>query len=292
MQGSPEFGVGPYRCGLLPVAMSARRHRYHSVMIPYLRPQQSPTALEPSHLPQHPLPSNSRVAHGSLPQWLHAPEERHPCRVHLVVLGVESRSKESSILVNAKALKSMSALFLRAMVSTSIPVDPPSSCFRPTTAGYCSSLATDHHPRCSPSAGFWQSKQLRPLQDIGPPLISTTFNYPHLHTPRFTHPTNRHHARNRNARPRGTRRKCHQALQVRHWYATHASTSPSPQLLPCFSETITSPQDHVLIIYGFIAGYDARFPNQNQTKHCWQNYVDYHKCILAKGEEFKPCRQV
>jgi cytochrome c oxidase subunit 6b len=39
-------------------------------------------------------------------------------------------------------------------------------------------------------------------------------------------------------------------------------------------------------------GYDARFPNQNQTKHCWQNYVDYHKCILAKGEEFRPCRQV
>ena len=24
----------------------------------------------------------------------------------------------------------------------------------------------------------------------------------------------------------------------------------------------------------------------NQTKHCWQNYVDYHKCILAKGEDF------
>ncbi|SMR45062.1 unnamed protein product [Zymoseptoria tritici ST99CH_3D1] len=39
------------------------------------------------------------------------------------------------------------------------------------------------------------------------------------------------------------------------------------------------------------AGFDARFPNQNQTKHCWQNYVDYHKCILAKGEDFKPCRQ-
>jgi len=39
------------------------------------------------------------------------------------------------------------------------------------------------------------------------------------------------------------------------------------------------------------AGFDARFPNQNQTKHCWQNYVDYHKCILAKGEDFAPCRQ-
>lgn len=40
------------------------------------------------------------------------------------------------------------------------------------------------------------------------------------------------------------------------------------------------------------AGVDARFPNVNQTKHCWQNYVDYHKCINAKGEDFKPCRQV
>jgi hypothetical protein len=30
----------------------------------------------------------------------------------------------------------------------------------------------------------------------------------------------------------------------------------------------------------------------NRTKHCWQNYVDYHKCILAKGEDFAPCRQV
>lgn len=39
------------------------------------------------------------------------------------------------------------------------------------------------------------------------------------------------------------------------------------------------------------AGYDARFPNQNQTKHCWKNYVDYHTCILARGEEFAPCRQ-
>ncbi|PYI24718.1 cytochrome c oxidase polypeptide vib [Aspergillus violaceofuscus CBS 115571] len=39
------------------------------------------------------------------------------------------------------------------------------------------------------------------------------------------------------------------------------------------------------------AGYDARFPQQNQTKHCWQNYVDYYKCVNAKGEDFRPCRQ-
>jgi len=39
------------------------------------------------------------------------------------------------------------------------------------------------------------------------------------------------------------------------------------------------------------AGADARYPNTNQTKHCWQNYVDYHKCVNAKGEDFAPCRQ-
>ncbi|EUC57569.1 COX6B subunit VIb of cytochrome C oxidase [Rhizoctonia solani AG-3 Rhs1AP] len=39
------------------------------------------------------------------------------------------------------------------------------------------------------------------------------------------------------------------------------------------------------------AGFDARFPNQNQTKHCYQNYVDYYKCINARGEDFAPCKQ-
>ncbi|GCB18826.1 cytochrome c oxidase subunit 6B [Aspergillus awamori] len=56
--------------------------------------------------------------------------------------------------------------------------------------------------------------------------------------------------------------------------------------------------------FKFVTGYDARFPQQNQyvifahlsaqspqTKHCWQNYVDYHKCVTAKGEDFRPCRQ-
>ncbi|GLI76297.1 cytochrome c oxidase subunit 6B [Penicillium ochrochloron] len=44
--------------------------------------------------------------------------------------------------------------------------------------------------------------------------------------------------------------------------------------------------------FKFVTGYDARFPQQNQTKHCWQNYVDYYKCVNAKGEDFRPCRQV
>ncbi|CDH58799.1 cytochrome c oxidase subunit vib [Lichtheimia corymbifera JMRC:FSU:9682] len=39
------------------------------------------------------------------------------------------------------------------------------------------------------------------------------------------------------------------------------------------------------------AAFDARFPNTNQTKHCWQNYVDYYKCVNARGEDFEPCKQ-
>ncbi|WFD20503.1 Cytochrome c oxidase subunit 6B [Malassezia caprae] len=45
--------------------------------------------------------------------------------------------------------------------------------------------------------------------------------------------------------------------------------------------------------------FDSRFPNQ--TRHCrfeansglvcWQNYVDYFRCVNSKGEEFEPCKQ-
>ncbi|KAI8321998.1 cytochrome c oxidase, subunit VIb [Martensiomyces pterosporus] len=37
--------------------------------------------------------------------------------------------------------------------------------------------------------------------------------------------------------------------------------------------------------------FDARFPNVNQTKRCWQNYFDYTKCVELKGEEYAPCKQ-
>ncbi|TFY72051.1 hypothetical protein EVG20_g958 [Dentipellis fragilis] len=39
------------------------------------------------------------------------------------------------------------------------------------------------------------------------------------------------------------------------------------------------------------AGFDARFPNSNQTRHCFQSYCDYFKCVAAKGEDFAPCKQ-
>ena len=39
----------------------------------------------------------------------------------------------------------------------------------------------------------------------------------------------------------------------------------------------------------YTAPFDARFPNQRNTKACWQNFIDYHRCVEAKGEEFEPC---
>ena len=51
--------------------------------------------------------------------------------------------------------------------------------------------------------------------------------------------------------------------------------------------------------------FDPRFPNQNQTRNCWQNYVDFHRCQKIKvikqilkyfkrnpcqGEEYEPCQ--
>ncbi|XP_047232861.1 cytochrome c oxidase subunit 6B1 [Girardinichthys multiradiatus] len=40
------------------------------------------------------------------------------------------------------------------------------------------------------------------------------------------------------------------------------------------------------------APFDARFPNQNQTRNCWSNYLDYHRCqkaLDAKGIDTTPC---
>lgn len=32
--------------------------------------------------------------------------------------------------------------------------------------------------------------------------------------------------------------------------------------------------------------YDPRFPNQNQTRNCQQNYVDYYRCLKKKDESY------
>ncbi|XP_054794995.1 cytochrome c oxidase subunit 6b-1-like [Prosopis cineraria] len=34
---------------------------------------------------------------------------------------------------------------------------------------------------------------------------------------------------------------------------------------------------------------DFRFPTTNQTRHCFTRYVEYHRCIAAKGEGAPEC---
>ncbi|KAF7989299.1 hypothetical protein HCN44_007973 [Aphidius gifuensis] len=38
------------------------------------------------------------------------------------------------------------------------------------------------------------------------------------------------------------------------------------------------------------APYDPRFPNTNQTRNCYQNFVDFHRCKKVRGEEYEACQ--
>ncbi|XP_067380732.1 uncharacterized protein [Channa argus] len=41
------------------------------------------------------------------------------------------------------------------------------------------------------------------------------------------------------------------------------------------------------------APFDARFPNTNQTRNCFQNYLDFHRCnkaLSAKDQDIAPCQ--
>ncbi|XP_072316328.1 cytochrome c oxidase subunit 6B2 isoform X1 [Eucyclogobius newberryi] len=40
------------------------------------------------------------------------------------------------------------------------------------------------------------------------------------------------------------------------------------------------------------APFDSRFPNTNQTRNCFQNYLDFHRCnkaLSAKDQDTTPC---
>ncbi|XP_063915291.1 cytochrome c oxidase subunit 6B1 isoform X1 [Zophobas morio] len=37
------------------------------------------------------------------------------------------------------------------------------------------------------------------------------------------------------------------------------------------------------------APFDPRFPNTNQTRYCYQSYLDYYRCQKIRGTDYKPC---
>lgn len=38
-------------------------------------------------------------------------------------------------------------------------------------------------------------------------------------------------------------------------------------------------------------GHNPRFPNQNQTKHCWASYVEVQKCKAEGNEDTAACKE-
>ncbi|KAI5675622.1 hypothetical protein M9H77_06572 [Catharanthus roseus] len=36
---------------------------------------------------------------------------------------------------------------------------------------------------------------------------------------------------------------------------------------------------------------DFRFPTTNQTRHCFTRYIEFHRCLAAKGEESGECER-
>merc|ERR1712000_226556 len=38
--------------------------------------------------------------------------------------------------------------------------------------------------------------------------------------------------------------------------------------------------------------YDSRFPNQNQMKNCWMNYVYYHACSFQNPDDKEKCERL
>lgn len=36
---------------------------------------------------------------------------------------------------------------------------------------------------------------------------------------------------------------------------------------------------------------DFRFPTTNQTRHCFTRYIEYHRCIAAKGDDAPECEK-
>lgn len=38
------------------------------------------------------------------------------------------------------------------------------------------------------------------------------------------------------------------------------------------------------------APFDPRFPNTNQTRYCYQSYLDFYRCQKAKGTDYEPCQ--
>ena len=73
------------------------------------------------------------------------------------------------------------------------------------------------------------------------------------------------------------------------WKAWHPSPArlcrPSPLTQGDLKQALTFPLSFSITLATKHFLFGLRFPNQNQTRNCWQNYVDFHRC-----QKLKVCR--
>ncbi|KAK7870394.1 hypothetical protein R5R35_000556 [Gryllus longicercus] len=60
-----------------------------------------------------------------------------------------------------------------------------------------------------------------------------------------------------------------------------------PAIMPAVTAASKSKKDDDIKLE--TAPFDPRFPNQNQTRYCYQSYIDYHRCQAVKGQDYEPC---
>ncbi|KAJ1271050.1 hypothetical protein BS78_06G099300 [Paspalum vaginatum] len=66
-----------------------------------------------------------------------------------------------------------------------------------------------------------------------------------------------------------------------------ADKSEAEETNPAAEETSEAAEEPEIKIE--TAPADFRFPTTNQTRHCFTRYVEYHRCVAAKGEDAPEC---
>ncbi|GJR77795.1 cytochrome c oxidase subunit 6B-1-like protein [Tanacetum coccineum] len=70
--------------------------------------------------------------------------------------------------------------------------------------------------------------------------------------------------------------------------AAPADATDSPPAATEESEETTEEEEKPEIKLETAPG-DYRFPTTNQSRHCFTRYVEYHRCVAAKGEDASEC---
>ncbi|XP_021841097.1 cytochrome c oxidase subunit 6b-3-like [Spinacia oleracea] len=79
-----------------------------------------------------------------------------------------------------------------------------------------------------------------------------------------------------------------QAPDPAHEYGTVSPPPSSPD--QSYRNEDEVPQPNVEIELKTAPG-DWRFPVQNQTRHCYTRYLEYHRCIKEKGKDDPACEK-